>query len=77
MVNDFGESGMMKSGQKTRLALELLTQLLFCKKCLFQRYRGIKSLVESLVDRSHSALTQLANNAIAILQNGVWFKHLL
>ena len=58
---------VMQPRQQTRLALELLAQLLIGKKRFFQRNRRIKPLVHGLVNRAHAALSKLPNDAITSL----------
>ena len=67
MVADARQRRVMQPRQQTRLALELLAQLLIGKKRFFQRHRRIKPLVHGLVNRAHAALSKLPNDAVTSL----------
>ena len=58
---------MMHPRQQTRLAFELLAQLLIGEQRLFQRDDSIEPLVKRLINRAHAALPKLANDSIASL----------
>ena len=58
---------MMKACKQSRLTLELLAQAFIGKERFFQGNRGIEALIDGLVDGAHTALSKLANDAIAAL----------
>src|SRR5207253_10526135 len=58
---------MMEPGQQTRFALELFAQFLVRKERFFQGDGGIEPLVQRFVHGAHTALAELANNAVAPL----------
>src|SRR6185369_3287403 len=75
MVADARQRRMMQSREESCLTFELLPQSLFGKQRLFERDCGIETLVDGLVNRTHTALPKLTNDAIASLQNCFRRKH--
>jgi hypothetical protein len=67
MIADAGQCLMMKPGQQARFALELLAKFLVNKKRFLQRDHSIQPLINSFVHGAHSALSQLADDAISAL----------
>jgi hypothetical protein len=59
----------MKSCEESCLTFELLPQPFLGKQCLFERDCGVETLVDSLINRTHTALPKLAYDAITTLQN--------
>lgn len=71
MVRDSWKRRMMKSCEQACLALKLFAQALVHEFSLLQSHSRIKPLINRLIDRAHSTLSELANDAVAILQNCV------
>src|ERR1044072_2036644 len=69
MVADTRQCRMMKTREESCFTFELLPQALLSKQRLFERDCSIKTLVDSLVNRTHTALPKLAYDAITALQH--------
>src|ERR1700752_2262329 len=69
MVTNARQPLMMQTREQAGLTFELLPQALIGKQRLFQCHRGVETLVDGLINRTHTALPKLADDAIAALQN--------
>ena len=67
MVADTRQCRMMQAREESGLAFKLLSQAFLGKQRLFQRDRGVETLIDGLVNRTHPALPKLAYDAIATL----------
>ena len=75
MVADARQRRMMQTREESCLTFELLPQSLLGKQRLLKRDCGIETLVDRLVNRTHTALPKPAYDAIATLQNCFRRKH--
>ena len=67
MVAHARQRGMVQTCKKSRLTLELFAQAFVGKQCFLQRNGGIETLIDRLVDSTHTALSELSHDAITAL----------
>src|SRR5690348_9005429 len=65
----------MKPREHSRFAFELFAKPLIGKQRFFQCDCCVKSLINRLINRAHSSLTQLSNYSISTLKNCLGIKH--
>ena len=64
----------MQRGEQARLALKSHAQLRVGHQGLLERDRITQACINRLIDRTHAALGDQANDAIAILEQAVRLK---
>jgi hypothetical protein len=67
VIADSRQGLMMKPRQQASFTFELLAQLFVGEERFFEGYDGVKAFVDGLVNRTHSALPKLADNAVSFL----------
>ena len=60
----------MKPGEQTRFLLKLLPHARIYRQCLFDRDGDAESLIDRFIHSTHSALTELLDDTITVLQQG-------
>ncbi len=75
MIADARQRLMVHSRQQTRFSLELFAEFFVCEKRFLQRHGSVETLVHRLIHGPHSALAELANNPVALLQNCICCQH--
>src|SRR6267143_1150499 len=69
VISDSRQRRMIEPGQQSRFPLKLFPLILVIRKRLLQRHRVAETEVDGFINRAHSTFSQVANHAIAALQN--------
>src|SRR5258707_5842491 len=76
-MDDVRQRWMAEIGEQTCFAFEGAARFVGCSPHLFDSHDAAEPLIHGFINGTHPALSQLADNAIAILENCVWRKHRL
>src|ERR1044072_289669 len=77
MIAHSRQSLMVQTGEQARLTLKLFSQSFVSEQGLFESDHCIQSLIKRLVNCAHTALPELAHDAISFLRNFFRYKHFL